>query len=336
MQHNKSNIKDEDVLRLHPNHSFSEIARILGCSRAVVVGRARKYKLKSSGFSFSKATNLESQIGTKAFSLLNDETWLRDQYIIQNKSTRQIASEISCGKKAVTTALRRYKVPIQSGVNKNKEAQIRRGFLQNVPTNAVGKLDNYDWMYEHYITKNLSKLQIAGICGVSQHCVHCWTKKHKLLKSKVSKLAAVRAGFFAKYGCEIGCEEMCRKWMRSRHGEWIDTRKAGKVFCHSSWELAVALRLDSLDAVISFSKEGIKVDYIYLGNYHMYFPDFVIRTLSKTAVVEVKPTKLQQHPQNIAKINALKVFCDKLGWDYFVVGGDRKGVDLSTIDGYFR
>jgi hypothetical protein len=47
-------------------------------------------------------------------------------------------------------------------------------------------------------------------------------------------------------------------------------------------------------------------------------------------------TKLQQHPQNIAKIDALKVLCDKLGWDCFLVGGGHKGVDLSSIDEYFE
>jgi hypothetical protein len=290
--HNKSDIKDEDIIKLHSEkNSFSEIARKLGCRRNIVTARAYKLGLKSAGFSFPVATNLESQVGTKVFSLLSDGVWLQDQYIAQNKPTRQIASEIGCGKKAVTTALRRHKISVQAGINKNKEAQIRRGFLQNVPADAVGKLDSYEWMYQHYITKNLSRLQISEICGVTQHCVHDWIKRYKLYKSKESKLIAVRAGFFAKYGCEIGCEEMCRKWMRSRHGEWVDTQKAGKVFCHSSWEKVVALHLDSLDTVISFDKEGIKVDYVYLGKRHMYFPDFVIRTSSKTVVIEIKPDK---------------------------------------------
>jgi hypothetical protein len=327
----RADIKDEDVLRLHPDHSFSEIARILGCTRAIVVGRARKYKLKSSGFSFPQATNLKSQIGEKAYVLLNDREWLYDQHVIQCKSTRKIAVEIGCGKKAVTTALRRHGIPFQLGAN-NKKALAKRGFIQRVPPDAVGKLDNHDWMYKHYITDNLSRLQISEICNVSQHCVHDWLKRHKIRKSKKLKLAAVRAGFFAKYGCEIGCEEMCRKWMRSRHGEWVNTQKAGKIFCHSSWERKVALRLDSLSAVVSFDKEGIKVDYVYLGKRRMYFPDFVVRTQLKTVVIEVKPTKLQQHPQNVAKIDALKVFCDKLGWEYLIVGGDHKNVDLLILD----
>ena len=44
---NKADIRDEDIVRLHSGeNSFSEIARILGCTRRVVTGRAQKLGLK--------------------------------------------------------------------------------------------------------------------------------------------------------------------------------------------------------------------------------------------------------------------------------------------------
>lgn len=121
--HNKSDIKDEDIVRLHAQkHSFSNIARILGCRRNIVTARAHSMGLKTAGFSFGLPTNLKGQIGELAFNRLTDRDWLFEQYIAAGKPTRVIAIELGCGKKAVTTALKRHKIPLK---------RLHRGFFKS-------------------------------------------------------------------------------------------------------------------------------------------------------------------------------------------------------------
>ena len=57
------------------------------------------------------ATNYRAQVGDAADFLL-DYKWMFQHYTILRMTTRQIGVLIGCGKKAVTTALKRHKITL--------------------------------------------------------------------------------------------------------------------------------------------------------------------------------------------------------------------------------
>ncbi len=122
--HNKTTITDDQIMSLVAGgKTFKEAAKTLGCSINIVKQRCYKNGIKSPGFEFEEATNLRSQVGDEAYKLLSDKIWLFNQYVVNHKPSRIIATEIGCGKKAVLSALIRHKIAIRKGpTNRGKFA----------------------------------------------------------------------------------------------------------------------------------------------------------------------------------------------------------------------
>lgn len=319
---------DRKIIELHATGiAFADIARVLGNTYATIYRRVRKLKLLANHKKYPVATNLKSQIGDKAFEYLSNKQWLFDKYIIQYRSTRQIAAELGCGKKAVLSALRRHNIEVgRQGVPKDIEAHSRKSFLQQASTPAIGRVDNYDWLYNQYIKLNRCMADIAKECNTSKRAIVLWLRKHNIRKPKHLWQESVNAGYKRANGFAVGSEEACRKRMRGRRGIIITTTKSGQIHCHSSWEIKVAEFLNEHPAVQYFSKDTLKIPYI-LNKPRFYFPDFIVKTKLSTIIIEVKPTKLLDNTNVIAKIAALKEFSEQYEFKYLVVGGKHK-VDL--------
>lgn len=104
------------------------------------------------------------------------------------------------------------------------------------------------------------------------------------------------------------------------HGKsgFYDSKKAGKVYYRSSYELKAYELLDSDIKVISFTPEPFHIEYTNdEGNTRHYRPDILINLKSgKKKLVEVKPLwKLSQASTQL-KINAGKKYAMKngMGW----------------------
>ena len=79
------------------------------------------------------------------------------------------------------------------------------------------------------------------------------------------------------------------------------------IIYRSSWELRVLKWLDENDSVISYASEELHIDYFSPidRKWHKYFPDFFVRTKTKTGeikstVIEIKP-KIQTMPPAVPK-----------------------------------
>ncbi|MBD3408198.1 MAG: hypothetical protein GF411_18900 [Candidatus Lokiarchaeota archaeon] len=107
--HNKHSVDIDQIKELHESGMcLSDIASVLGQGVHVIKNRMKKIGLKPHAPQFDKPTNLKSVIGDNAFDKLNDVDWLKNEYIKSGRSTRDIASEIGCGKKAVSSAVKRF------------------------------------------------------------------------------------------------------------------------------------------------------------------------------------------------------------------------------------
>ena len=96
-----------------------------------------------------------------------DEEWLRSKYIVEGKSTQQIADEYGYGSTTICTWLEKHNIPKRS------------------LSESVSKAKNPDkpyadlaWLKEEYVKKKKSIQQIADELGVSTQPITYWLDKH--------------------------------------------------------------------------------------------------------------------------------------------------------------
>jgi len=264
-------------------------------------------------------TSYRAQLGIAADFLL-DKNWLLEHYQVRNLTTRQIAKLIGCGKKAVSTALKRHDIAINYQCNRSIEGRHNR-FVASVPSIAVGKLNNKDWMTHSYITANKSLKELSQLLGVSTICIRRWLKKFSLTKNADLQLQCSVRRYTESQGFAPSSIAACEKRMKGHRGTRLITIKAGSIWCHSSWERTVAMFLDTDDRVFSFAKDSIKIPYEYAGRRRLYYPDFIIAASNKTIVLEVKAQRLINDGRVRAKLAALREYCDRMNFKGIVLTG---------------
>jgi hypothetical protein len=123
------------------------------------------------------------------------------------------------------------------------------------------------------------------------------------------------------------------------------------IIYRSLWEKRLMVWLDKNDNVLSWGSEEVIIPYKSPvdGRIHRYFPDFIVKTRTRTGqiqtkIIEVKPKK-QTHPPavkkritkayitevatwgiNEAKWNAAKEYCLDRGWEFVIMTEDHLGI----------
>lgn len=118
------------------------------------------------------------------------------------------------------------------------------------------------------------------------------------------------------------------------------------IIYRSSWECRVMDWLDKNPDVISWASEEVVVPYISPvdNRPHRYFPDFIVKTRTKTMMLEIKPAKQAKPPEprqrvtkqyiqevatwgvNQAKWKAANEYCLDRGWEFKVLTEDHLGL----------
>ncbi|GEN36739.1 TnsA endonuclease N-terminal domain-containing protein [Aneurinibacillus danicus] len=81
------------------------------------------------------------------------------------------------------------------------------------------------------------------------------------------------------------------------------------------------IRLLEFDpTVICYESQPLVIDYAYRGKIYKYYPDFkIITTDHRARLVEVKPLKFINKPENRVKFEVGKRYCEQHGWTFQVV-----------------
>lgn len=104
---------------------------------------------------------------------------------------------------------------------------------------------------------------------------------------------------------------------------FVDTKKAGRIFCRSSWEKAVADELDDNDSVLNFSLEKFVIPYFVNGKERHTRVDFLVALRNGvTAMVDVKPKALIPYGNNTHKLAACEHYCHQNGIKYFLLSAN--------------
>lgn len=96
---------------------------------------------------------------------------------------------------------------------------------------------------------------------------------------------------------------------------WLQTKKAGRIYCHSSWERIRAKYFDQDPDVVSFSKDTFVVKYIFRGRVHSCFVDFLIVYADGTRVVEEIKGRTDGRLW-LAKQCAIQKACKRAGYQF--------------------
>lgn len=121
---------------------------------------------------------------------------------------------------------------------------------------------------------------------------------------------------------------------------------AGNIVYRSGLEWRLMRYFDQNSGVLAWSSEEVKIPYVRPddGNYHLYYPDFLVRVRKadggdRTLLIEVKPAKQTLPPKtpetrsqqrrylketvtfavNTAKWEAAKKWCSLRGCDFLVI-----------------
>jgi transposase len=99
---------------------------------------------------------------------LRDAEWLREQYLDERRSAREIADGLNLEESTVLNWLKRHNIQTLS----NSERQIE--------SDALDRLKDRDWMYTEYITKERPSSEIGAEIGVSEGTVRNWLREHDI------------------------------------------------------------------------------------------------------------------------------------------------------------
>lgn len=250
--------------------------------------------------------------------LLDDKEELAK--IAFGRTSRQLPAIIGCSRATILRALKRHGLSNAVGLYKKTDQHILDNKSRNMPSAAIGFVDNKEWLEEQYLVKNRSARDIGQEFGLSKTATYRWIYKFKLKKDKLAQLKASAAGYLAAQGFAINSPEASRKRMGGRRALRVDTIKGGDVMCHSGWEERAAYILDGHPNVVEFKKDPFPIPYCFNGN-RLYWPDFIIECRSKTLILEIKADRLLGDAMVVAKMDAGSAYARNNGYQWCVVGG---------------
>jgi transposase len=105
----------------------------------------------------------------------NDQDWLRQQYIKQNKSVPDISEEFGVSESAVYQRLKEYNIERRSSGTKGSVWQEHR------------KYTDEEWLKTKYFEEELHGTEIAMECGVSEDVVYYWMDEYEIKTREASE-----------------------------------------------------------------------------------------------------------------------------------------------------
>jgi len=102
-------------------------------------------------------------------------------------------------------------------------------------------------------------------------------------------------------------------------GEWVDTKKGGRIYCASLWEKRRCEALDSESLVLSYQKHPFSIPYFLDGVAHIYFPDFLVQFADGRRVLEEVKGWVRNETVWKAKKIAARRFCKRHGLTFTIL-----------------
>jgi len=157
----------------------------------------------------------------------------------------------------------------------------------------------------------------------SARCKALWNKRDEAYRARFgAKLSRIKA--------EKPMED--EKYHKNHVSGFMETQKAGRIFCRSSWESAVALVLNEREDVVTFALEPFCITYKDMNGIDRKTRiDFLIELRDgRRIMLEVKPESMRNHGTNPYKIQGYRDYCLKEGIWFALIG--KECIDISFFD----
>lgn len=113
-----------------------------------------------------------------------DAEWLREQYQEQKLTTAEIASECDCAESTISRWLAKNDIETRDHIVVGHKPLSQRGLSDE-------RLADHDWLYEQYVEKQKSTIEIAEENGISVATISRWLDRHGInTRSRGSALVA--------------------------------------------------------------------------------------------------------------------------------------------------
>ena len=161
--------QDKEWLRkqyIEHGKSTNEIASIAGCSSGRISEYLNKFNIETRDP--GKQTPLPDDVVEK----LEDEEWVRNQYVEKQKSTTEIGDELGISREPVRKALHEHGIEIQPS--------IAEKVYDVLDEDVKSKLTDEQWMYTEYVENHRSIPDIADELDVGNTTVHEHLSQHDI------------------------------------------------------------------------------------------------------------------------------------------------------------
>ena len=164
-------------LYINKGMSCREIAPLLGLSKSTIRLKLKKYNIPVRSYSEIQRGAKNSMDGKPGKTKVGkDKNWLREEYIIKQRSSVDIAKELGCSYQSVINTLKKYSIPIRDSKKASSMTLKRKS--------KSGELDKYvvseKFLINEYKEKKRAIQDIAHEIGCSNYVVRKRLKKYKI------------------------------------------------------------------------------------------------------------------------------------------------------------
>ena len=143
------------------NISALAISKLVGCSAVTVGEYIKKHNIQ-------KRNILESRVCASSIVCLENKEWLYNEYIILNKSLKDIGDMLGVSISFVSKYIKLHKI----------SKSYTEAFVKN--KTSIELLSNKDWLYEQYIINKLTIKHIANMLCCSSSFITKYLKKYDI------------------------------------------------------------------------------------------------------------------------------------------------------------
>lgn len=135
-----------------------DIAAMCNCGTGIVTNFMNFHEIKRRNVS-------EVLLTEDALCKLNDAEWLKNMYVLEHNSLETISAALNCSPCTVSNYLKSFNISLKT----SSESKLS--------VDAYKLLNNYDWLYEKYVSDHLTLRNIAELLGCSDTCVGRYISK---------------------------------------------------------------------------------------------------------------------------------------------------------------
>lgn len=170
-----------------------EIAKLCNCGKTSILNYLKKYDIPV-------RKNGEDHNPNARWDLLNNESWLYKEYVINKSTIKYLSNKCKCNKGTIRRYLCKYKIELR-----NKKGRWN-------PKIKYHLLNNKRWLENKYINEQMTTREIAKICNCDRVTITNYLKEYGIELRKGS--------FFGWHHTDDAKQKISKAFKGENHPNW--------------------------------------------------------------------------------------------------------------------